>query len=90
MPTTRPRYSKEEFAQRGDAIYEDIRPIVEPGNEGKFVAIDIETGGYEVGGDELTASDRLLARVPDGQVWLRRIGSRYVRRFGPRPRSGAP
>lgn len=89
MPTTRPRYSKEEFARRGDALYEgDIRPLVEEGNEGKFIAIDIETGAYEVDGDEVAASDRLLARVPDAQVWLKRIGSRYVRRFGPRPQPG--
>ena len=90
MPKTRPRYSKEEFARRGDAMYEgDIRPVVEEGNEGEFVAIDIETGAYEVDVDELAASDRLQARVPDAQVWLKRIGSRYVRRFGPRPQSGA-
>ena len=90
MAATQPRYSKEEFAKRGDAIYErDIRPLVEVGNEGKFVAIDIETGAYEVDADELAASDHLLARIPDAQVWLRRIGSRYVRRFAPRPRSGA-
>jgi hypothetical protein len=39
---TRPRYSKEEFARRGDAVYEDsIRSLVEEQNEGKFVAIDI-------------------------------------------------
>lgn len=85
MPASEPRYSKEEFAQRGDAIYErDIRPVVEPGNEGRFVAIDIETGAYEVDADELAASDRLLARVPTAQVWLRRVGSRYARRFGGR------
>ena len=91
MPATRPRYSKEEFAQRGDAMYErDIRPLVEEGNAGKFVALDIETGAYEVEADELAASDHLLTRVPDAQVWLKRIGSRYVRRFGPRPQSGAP
>lgn len=91
MPTTRPRYSKEEFARRGDAMYEgDIRPVVEEGNEGKFVAIDIETGAYEIDADELAASDRLLARVPDAQVWLKRIGSRYVRRFGPHPQSDMP
>jgi hypothetical protein len=89
MPTTRPRHSKEEFARRGDATYDGaIRPLVEKGNEGKFVAIDIETGAYEVDVDELAASDRLLARVPDAQVWLKRIGSRYVRRFGPRPQPG--
>jgi len=83
-----PRYSKEEFALRGDEIYErEIHPILEKGNEGKFVAIDIETGAYEIDVDELGASDRLLARVPTAQIWLRRIGSRYARRFGSHPRS---
>lgn len=87
MTATEPRYSKEEFAQRGDAIYErDVKPAVEEGNQGKFVAIDIETGAYEVDANELTASDRLSARVPNAQIWLRRIGSRYAHRFGPRPR----
>jgi hypothetical protein len=86
MPT-QPRYSKEEFARRGDEIYErQIGPAVEEGNEGKFVAIDIETGAFEVDVDELAASDRLLARNSEAQVWLRRIGSRHVRRFGPRQR----
>jgi hypothetical protein len=89
VATTKPRYSKEEFARRGDAIYErDIRPLVEPHNNGKFVVIDIETGAYEMDADELTASDRLLARVPNAQIWLRRVGSRYARRFGPRARKG--
>ena len=90
MLTRRPRYSKEEFARRGDAMYEgSIRPLVEEGNQRKFVAIDIETGSYEVDVDELAASDRLLARVPDAQVWLKRIGFRHVRRFGPRLQPGA-
>ncbi len=84
---TQPRYSKEEFALRGDEIYErEIRPLLEKGNEGKFVAIDIETRAYEIDVDELGASDRLLARVPTAQIWLRRIGSRYARRFGSHPR----
>jgi hypothetical protein len=69
-------------------VYESIRSLVEERNEGKFVAIDIETGAYELDTDELAASDRLVARVPDAQVWLKRIGSRYVRRFGPRPQPG--
>ena len=88
VPIRQPRYSKEEFARCGDAMYEGtIRPLVELGNEGKFVAIDIETGAYEMDPDELAASDHLLARVPDAQIWLKRIGSRYVRRFGPRPQT---
>ena len=83
-----PRYSKDEFSRRGDEIYErQLRPILEGEREGQFVAIDIETGAYEVDSDELAASDRLLARLPDAQIWLRRIGSRYARRFGSLPRS---
>jgi hypothetical protein len=89
MVATKPRYSKEAFAERGDAIFEEILPAVAAGNEGKFVVIDIETGAYEIDADELTASDHLLARVPDAQIWLKRIGSRYVRRFGPRPHLNA-
>jgi len=85
MPATQPRYSKEEFAQRGDEIYERIiRPRLKADDEGKFVAIDIETEAYEIDTDEIAASDRLLASHPDAQTWLRRVGSRYVRRFGPR------
>jgi hypothetical protein len=43
---------------------------------------------------ELSASDRLLARHPEARVWMRQIGSRYARRFGPRfkkpwPKGGA-
>ena len=83
MAISQPRYSKEEFARRGDEIYErDLRPHVEAGNEGKFIVVDIETGAYEIDADELVASDRLLARHPDAQVWLRQVGSRYARRFG--------
>ncbi len=83
-----PRYSKEEFARRGDVIYErELRPILEKESDGKFVAIDIETGAYEVDVDELAASDRLLARVPNAQIWLRRIGFHYAHRFGFHPRS---
>ncbi|MFO7903799.1 MAG: hypothetical protein ACQESR_13425 [Planctomycetota bacterium] len=88
MSTSRPRYSKEEFARRGDAIYEkDLGARLEREHQGEFVAIDIESGEYEVDRDELRASDQLVARLPGAQIWVRRIGSRFVRRFGPRPKS---
>jgi hypothetical protein len=89
MPSTEPRYSKEEFARRGDAIYErDIKPLVELEHNGKFVVIDIETGAYEVDADELAASDRLYGRLPNAEPWLRRAGSRYARRFRMRQPAG--
>jgi hypothetical protein len=39
MTVRQPRYSKEEFARRGDEIYESqVRQQVEEGNHGKIVA----------------------------------------------------
>ena len=44
------RYPKDVLARIGDEIYENkVRPIVEEGNKGKIVAIDIESGDY-IGG----------------------------------------
>jgi hypothetical protein len=89
MASTERRHSKEEFARRGDAIYDsDVRPRLKAEDDGKFVAIDIETGAYEVEVDELAACDRLRARVPQAQVWLVRAGSPYVHRFGGREPRG--
>jgi hypothetical protein len=91
VPTTKPRYSKEEFARRGDAIYDrEIAPRLEQANRGKFVSIDIESGAFEIDADELVATKRLRARFPEAQVWFRRVGSRFARRFGPRPQRKKP
>jgi hypothetical protein len=79
------RYSKDEFAQRGDAIYENqIRSRLNSDDIGKFAAIDIESGIYEIDPDQLVACDKLRARVPEAQIWMVRIGSPYVHRFGGR------
>jgi hypothetical protein len=72
-----------EFARRGDEIYNrDIRPQVEAGNKGKFVAIDIESGAWEMDADDYTATERLLNRLPDAQIWLVRVGHRAAYRIG--------
>jgi len=83
MTTRQPRYSKEEFARRGNEIYKgQIRSQVEAGNYGKIVAIDIDTGAFEVADDSLTAAKQLLVRCPDAQIFGIRIGYRAVHRFG--------
>jgi hypothetical protein len=87
MTIHQPRYSKEEHARRGTALYEQqVRPQVEAGNSGKVVALDVDSGDFEVADDSLTASQRLLARHPDAQIWCVRIGHPAVHRFGPRVR----
>jgi hypothetical protein len=85
MTVRQSRYSKEEFAQRGNELYKSqIQEKVEEGNHGKIVAIDIETEAFEVADDTITATDRLYERVPDAQPWVIRIGHRTVYRFGSR------
>ena len=89
MGVRQPRYSKEEFARRGQAIYEKrVRPQVEEGNTGRVVAVDVETEEFEVADDPIAASDRLFARCPDAQPWLVRSGHRALHRFGVAHASG--
>jgi len=85
MPSAKRRYSKEEFAQRGDSVYDRaVRPHLKPEDDDRFVAVDIETSEFEIDDDELTACDRLRERLPNAQIWMVRVGSRYVHRFGGR------
>jgi hypothetical protein len=84
MNVRQPKYSMEEHAHRGMELYEKIRPQVEEGTLGKIIAIDIDTGEYEIDPKPMTASDRLRARLPDAQIWLERIGYPAVYAWGTR------
>ena len=76
----------EEFARRGNTIFEErVRPHVDVDAEAhKFVAIDVETGKYEVDESEVKATDRLAERCPEaeGRIWLRRVGYEHAHRLG--------
>lgn len=85
MKVRQPLYSKEEFARLGDEIYsKKIRPLVKPDDNGKIVAIDIETGEFEIAEDTMTATRRLYDKLPNAQPWVVKIGFRAVHRFGAR------
>jgi hypothetical protein len=88
MTIRQPRYSMEEHARRGGEMYEKkVRAAVEPGNDGKIVAIDVDSGAFEVAETILEACDRLLGACPDAQIWCVRIGRGSVHRFGSLPRA---
>lgn len=77
------KYELAEFSRRGKALYEGrIKPLVEAGNKGKIVAIDIDSGDYAVADSTMAASDALRARQPDAQIWQERIGFAAVDHFG--------
>jgi hypothetical protein len=80
-----PRYSRDEFARRGDEVYErNLRSLLDRENEGKFVTIDIETGTYEVDANELAVSVACSHVFPTlrfgsgGSVLTTRIASGFI------------
>ncbi len=75
MSATEPRLSREELARRGDDTFTRlVRPVLRPEDDGKFVAVDVESGTFEVDEDDHAAVSRLHRRVPGAQVWLVRAG----------------
>lgn len=54
-----PRYSKEEHARRGTTLYEQqVRSQVEADNFGNVVALDVDSGAFEVAEDSFIAFNR--------------------------------
>ncbi len=74
MPTTEP-LDRDEVARLGDELVaRHVTPTLRPGDDGKFIAIDINTGDYELDDDDYSAVMRLRARRPAGELWLARAG----------------
>ena len=72
----------QQIGRRGQALYDQtIKAQVEEGNHGKFLILDVNTGDYEIDAEDLTASERLLARRPDAVLFGVRIGHRAAYRM---------
>ena len=75
MTTTTIEFTRDEIVQRGKEIYyRDIASVVEVGNYGRVVAIDVCTGEYEVGDDAIVSAAKLRARLPDAVIFFMRVG----------------
>lgn len=76
---SKPHHDAEEVVRRGEEIYErEIRSKIESDYRGQFIVIDIETGDYEIDPNVLNATHRVMARHPDGERCLLRIGSPFA------------
>lgn len=85
MNRTGTTFRADEFSQRGQEIYDrDIRPNIRPEDIDQFVAIDIASGNYEIDPNDFTATERLLSKYPNAQIWLARVGQRAAYRIGGR------
>jgi hypothetical protein len=75
MPTTERRHTFEELDRLGSEIFQRrVQPGLQPTDEGKFVAIDVESGEFEIDKDDYTAVDRLQSRLSNPDIWLMRAG----------------
>jgi hypothetical protein len=67
--------SREELARLGTEVYDRcVRPRLRPEDDGMYVAVDIESGDYEINESDYEAVTRLKARRPAADVWLERAG----------------
>jgi hypothetical protein len=76
MPNTQPPCSLDDLARLGTEVFaRRVRPNLRSEDNGKFVAVDLATGDYEIDEDDHAAVLRLLARHPAAEV-LKGQGSR--------------
>jgi hypothetical protein len=81
----KPSYTTDELADLGEAVFKrDIAERLRGRDLRDFVAIEVESGDYEVDADEALATDRLHDRHPGAVFWIRRVGCHIAHSFGPR------
>jgi hypothetical protein len=75
MPATTPRHSKEDLARIAmEILHTQIEPSLPPEDKGKFVAIDVNTGEFEIDANDYQAFAKLDARLPEAEMFLARAG----------------
>jgi hypothetical protein len=73
----------DELAALGGNIFDrQVRPALRPEDDGKFVAIDVGSGDYEMDEDDYAAVARLRSRKPAADIWLMRAGYPTTYRMG--------
>ena len=77
------RHSLDELARLGDEIMKQrVQPTLHAEDHGKFVALDVNTGEFEIDEDDYTAVARLRLRKPNADMWLARAGFPTTCRIG--------
>jgi hypothetical protein len=83
MSTTKSQHTLDELATLGGDIFDKhVRQALRPEDDGKFVAIDVDTGDYEIDDDDYAAIACLRSRKPAAEIWLMRAGYPAAYRIG--------
>jgi hypothetical protein len=81
----RSAHTPDETIRLGQERYErEIRAQVErdPGNRGKLLALDVDSGDFALGDDSLAALNALRAQRPGATPYLLRVGFPTAVRIG--------
>lgn len=71
-----------ELVDRAKKTYRDrLAKELEPEHTGEIVAIEMETGDYTVGEDEVDAADKARAAGHEGMLYFLRVGSPHAHRL---------
>ncbi len=63
----------EDLAERGFAIYDRLRPALEPRLDGNFIAIHVDSGEYAVSTSKANAMRAVRKLKDTGQLFLRKM-----------------
>ena len=63
-----------DIAAVGKAMYEEIRGELEATQKGRVVIIDVKSGDYEIGDNDLEATLRMFERRPNALTWGEKVG----------------
>lgn len=75
MATNDSHRTLEQLAREATVILDrDVAPALRPEDDGKFIAIDVASGDYELDQHDYAAIARLRTRRPNADVWLGRVG----------------
>ncbi len=68
---------------RGNQVYEErLKAQLEPAHNGRFVAIDPESGGYFLGDTDSEALWTAHTAMPEARFFLKRVGVEFTHRIG--------
>ena len=71
------------LAEKGREFYnQNLKALLEPAENGKFVAIEPESGRYFVGKTTRETMDKAHREMPANKFYLQRIGYTFAHSFG--------
>ncbi len=72
---------KNKLTERGKTIYKTLKPKLERKYKGKVIAIEVDSGNYVIGDDELDAAIKARKKFPHKIFTFIRIGYLAVHKF---------